>query len=93
MSTPHASPPSAIDCHTAVRRLWDFLDHELDPSRFAEVEEHLHTCAACREHVQFAQTFLREVKRNADADGDGAATTSLRERILAQLASEGYTRA
>ena len=29
--------PETIDCLTAVRQLWDYLDEELDEARFAAV--------------------------------------------------------
>jgi hypothetical protein len=34
----------AIDCQTAVRQLWDYLDEELDDQRMGEVKRHLDSC-------------------------------------------------
>ncbi len=93
MSTTHASPPDLIDCHTAVRRLWDFLDQELDATRFAEVEQHIASCAKCAEHVEFAKSIIRAIKSNATDEPGEAPALSLRQRVISQLASEGYSRA
>lgn len=52
-----------IDCTSAVRRLWDFIELELpDPER-EEMEEHLAFCRRCCGEVEFAEelrTFLRD---------------------------------
>ena len=93
MNAPIPGIVAVIDCHTAVRRLWDYLDGELDAPRFAEVEQHVATCAGCAEHVRFAQAFLRSV-RQAAAPSAGAepADDALRQRILARLTAEGFRR-
>ncbi len=92
--------PAAIDCETAVRRLWDFLDGELRGARLAEMEAHLAGCAECTEHVRFSRLFLRTVTASAAeaAEASGAAPgtdpdAALRARIVARLAAEGFRRA
>src|SRR5262245_4498799 len=35
----------SIDCNTAVSRLWDFLDEELDEQRMREIQKHLEECS------------------------------------------------
>lgn len=52
---PGANP---IDCETAVRRLWDYLDGGLATPAHAEVEAHLATCADCPPHFAFAVATL-----------------------------------
>ncbi len=42
-----------IDCEEALRRLFEYLDRELDAARHAEVEQHLHTCRACYSRAEF----------------------------------------
>jgi len=49
--------PAPIDCETAVRRLWDFLDGRLPDIPRAEVETHLATCERCPPHFDFARTM------------------------------------
>lgn len=43
----------AIGCEEALRRLFDYLDHELDESRRAEMEQHLKVCRGCYSRVEF----------------------------------------
>lgn len=42
-----------IGCEEALRRLFEYLDHELDGARHAEMEQHLHTCRACYSRAEF----------------------------------------
>jgi anti-sigma factor (TIGR02949 family) len=82
-------PPASIDCETAVRRLWDYLDGELDPARAAEVDAHLAGCAECPPHFGFARTFLEALAAGRGArDGEPA----LRARVLTALSDEGFRR-
>lgn len=84
---PGAATPSRIDCETAVRRLWDYLDGELDPPRAAEVERHLAVCRLCPPHFGFARTLVRAVEATERAD---APPDALRARVVAALRAEGY---
>jgi mycothiol system anti-sigma-R factor len=92
MSSPFSSSAAVIDCETAVRRLWDYLDGELDAARFAEVEQHLATCAACTEHVEFSRAFLRAVTEHGASTAAPATDAELRQRVVARLAAEGFRR-
>jgi anti-sigma factor RsiW len=51
-----------IDCLTAVRQLWDFLDDELTDERMAMVRQHLAQCRRCLPHHDFAKLFLQAVR-------------------------------
>jgi mycothiol system anti-sigma-R factor len=42
-----------IGCEEALRRLFEYLDRELDGARHAEMEQHLHTCRACYSRAEF----------------------------------------
>lgn len=77
-----------IDCLTAVQRLWDYLDEELDATRMAEVAAHVERCSACREHLQFARTFLSALSASQTAVPDAAA---LRTRVVEALRREGFS--
>lgn len=85
----------SIDCNATVRRLWDYLDVELDPVRAEEVARHLRGCDACREHFSFADHFLAAlheswpVATTAAPDAGSDDTESLRTRIVARLDAEG----
>lgn len=52
-----------IDCTTAVQRLWNFIELELDESDREEMDEHLAFCRRCCGEVEFAEelrTFLKD---------------------------------
>ena len=51
-------PIRDIDCLTAVRHLWDYLDQELDEPRMLEIEHHLEICQDCLRHAEFDRRFL-----------------------------------
>ncbi len=42
-----------INCEDALARLFDYLDHELDGHRQAEMEQHLKICRSCYSRADF----------------------------------------
>ncbi|HEX4681652.1 MAG TPA: zf-HC2 domain-containing protein [Gemmatimonadaceae bacterium] len=97
MTTPRAANtqhvPTPIDCETAVRRLWDYLDNQLSPASFAEVESHLATCMLCAPHFVFAQSMKRVLaesqSRRNTADPIGG-EDRLRDRVRRALWAERW---
>lgn len=73
-----------IDCETAVRRLWDYLDGRLPASAHDEVEAHLAACALCPPHFAFARAIQSALAASAlpVADPEQA---QLRERVRGAL--------
>jgi anti-sigma factor (TIGR02949 family) len=73
-----------IDCTEAVRRMWAYLEHELDAKPVAEFEVHLETCQRCCGELEFSR-HLRQVA----AEGEGATPMppEPRSRIETLLAS------
>ena len=53
------TPPHPIDCETAVRRLWDYLDGRLPEMTHGEVEAHLKSCELCPPHFVFASEMRK----------------------------------
>lgn len=91
MSAPSTSAP--IDCHAAVRQLWDFLDGELDATRVAAITAHVEHCRSCTEHYAFARSFLSAVgtaQSTHTATTDAGDVSALRARVVAALRREGY---
>ena len=72
-----------IDCTEAVRRMWAYLEHALEPKPAEEFEAHLETCQRCCGELEFSR-HLRE----AVAEGEGATQMppELRARIDILLA-------
>ena len=88
MTTPNAGPATAtagpIDCETAGRRLWDYLDGRLPTGPRDEVEAHLATCAVCPPHFAFART-IRDALAASAPSVVHADEARLRERVRAAL--------
>lgn len=78
-------PP--IDCDTAVRRLWDYLDGGLTTPDHAEVEAHLATCAECPSHFAFAVTTLDTLAGSGPAALTPEEMAALRARIRTALST------
>lgn len=54
-----------IDCEEALRRLAEYLDHELGDAPDAEVKKHLETCRSCYSRAEFERGLksrLRELR-------------------------------
>jgi anti-sigma factor RsiW len=84
-----ARPVAPIDCETAVRRLWDFLDGRLPAIARVEVEAHLATCTLCPPHFDFARAMRRALADSAPVEARGPtgqdAVTELQERVRSAL--------
>ena len=84
-TTSTTSPAGPIDCETAVRRLWDYLDGRLPPVAHDEVEAHLATCVLCPPHFSFARTMQRALAASAAPPVADADEARLRERVRRAL--------
>ena len=72
-----------IKCEQALRQLFQYIDRELDDTKRAAMEHHLHTCHSCYSRVEFERRLkakLGELKKD-DADPE------VRERIKRLLES------
>ena len=67
-------------CEQAVKRLTDYLSHELSEGEQAGVERHLSVCRGCLEMFSFEEQLLEVVRARAS---EGGAPDTLRRRILA----------
>ncbi|GJG86723.1 hypothetical protein tb265_19040 [Gemmatimonadetes bacterium T265] len=83
---PERAVPAPIDCHTAVQRLWDYLDGRLPPVARDEVEVHLAVCALCPPHFAFARTMQQALAASAPSTPDDE-DARLRERVRRALRS------
>jgi anti-sigma factor RsiW len=81
-----------IDCHTAVQRLWDYLDDELDDARVAEVTQHVESCRNCAEHYAFARTFLQVLSATRNDTEVAQSMAALRAGVEEALGREGFLR-
>jgi len=78
-----------IDCETAVRRLWDYLDGGLDAPTRGEVQQHLATCAKCPPHFSFAASTLAASAAARPSVLSPAEESALRARVRRTLVEAG----
>lgn len=71
-----------IDCREAVRRMWAYLEHELEAKPVSEFEAHLETCQRCCGELEFSR-HLREMVAEKEAP---PVPSELRSRIEILLA-------
>jgi mycothiol system anti-sigma-R factor len=76
-----------IDCLSAVRQLWDYLDEELNASRMAEVRQHLEHCQRCLPHADFSRWFLEVLH---ETQSGRVMPSELRARVMAKLTEAGF---
>jgi hypothetical protein len=80
-------PP--IECRSAMRELWEYLDDELPANRAEQIREHLATCEGCRSHVEFCRGFLMRIEL---APVPTTEVAGFRNRLALALAQEGLVR-
>ena len=83
--TLRGAPPAPIDCVTAVRRLWDFLDGRLATMAREEVELHLATCELCPPHFAFARRTLAGLAASTPPALPDDEEARLRDRVRSAL--------
>jgi hypothetical protein len=73
-----------MECEEVSKRLWEYLDKELEPKEAASVGEHVLGCASCRPAYCCGRAFLQLLARQRDACMAPSALV-LRMRRLYQL--------
>ena len=53
------SKEDIIDCEEALSRLFEFIDHELNPIHNHQMDEHMSRCRSCYSRLEFEKR-LRE---------------------------------
>jgi len=69
-----------IGCEEALSHLFEYLDRELDATRHAEMEQHLHACRAC-----FLPEFEKRLKGQLGELGQEPAPPEFTQRIKGLL--------
>jgi anti-sigma factor (TIGR02949 family) len=87
MTSTERDTPALIDCETAARALYDYLDGRLPAATTESVRAHIETCKACAGHFAFAQRVLDLVPASLPLTGE---PHGLRVKILETLKAEGF---
>lgn len=78
--------PAPIDCRSAMKDLWDYLDDELPAERTEQIRQHLATCTGCDSHRQFCRAFLTHIDMPVVS---GTQLAELRDKVRASLQRAG----
>ncbi len=84
-----ADESKMIDCGTAVRMLWDYLDGNLGPREVEAIQRHVNRCSHCFSHADFGQVVLDAIAQARQSQAVDPAA-ALRERVIARLRADGY---
>lgn len=74
------------DCHDALRKVYEYLDGDLDPADADEMRRHLELCEACYPEVKLAAE-LRDALQRA-ARGQPCCPDGLRDRVARMIDQE-----
>jgi anti-sigma factor (TIGR02949 family) len=53
---------NTIDCEEALSRLFEFIDHELNPVHNHEMDEHMSRCRSCYSRLEFEKRLREHLK-------------------------------
>ena len=88
MSDDHAGGPLEIhSCDDVLVHVFEFLDHETDDARRAQIAEHLEDCSACLREFGIEQEFKALVRRRCGGD---VPPPGLKDRIKLQLTTVAF---
>ena len=52
-----------IDCEEALKRLFEYIDDELDGHKHKEMDDHLSKCLSCYSRHEFEQKLRQHLKQ------------------------------
>lgn len=65
-------------CEECIKRLNDYLDHELSPEEREDVVKHLNLCKPCLERFHFEENLIVSLRKKT---ADICASAKLREKL------------
>ena len=80
-------PIEITSCDDVLVHVFEFLDHETDDARRAQIAEHLEDCSACLREFGIEQEFKALVRRRCGGD---VPPPGLKDRIKLQLTTVSF---
>lgn len=77
-----------MDCTRTREHLHGYIDHEIDPVTASAIEQHLHSCDACRQEYELQSSLHAAVAHHADYY---PAPSALAARIRARIDAKAGT--
>jgi len=72
-------------CQEAVKKLTEYLSHELGPDEEEKLKKHLSECRGCFSRFHFEETLLKTIREKVE---QVRAPVALRDRILNLLGTQ-----
>ncbi|MDH5772058.1 MAG: mycothiol system anti-sigma-R factor [Rhodospirillaceae bacterium] len=66
MKHDHEKDGNALDCKEVVKKIFEYLDGELDEHTHADIEHHMDHCRSCFSRAEFEAELKNKVKNNAE---------------------------
>ncbi len=71
-----------LDCEQVLQLVWQFLDGEMDGTRYLEIQAHIAACVDCGPRYQFQRRLLVLVELKCR---EGPIPTELKRRLFRLL--------
>ena len=71
-----------IDCEDVLDEVWEFLDGEIEESRYVEIQSHVEECAGCGPRYEFQRALLTIIQIRCT---QGPLPESVRRRLFRLL--------
>lgn len=54
-----------LDCEDVLREVWNYLDGEVEETRFLEIQAHVEECAGCGPRYEFQRRLITIIQVRA----------------------------
>lgn len=71
-----------MTCEEAVKKLYEYLDKELDHATTEQIDKHMEICRTCCDHLEFEKNMRNFIQQSCIKE---KAPEFLKERILSKL--------
>ncbi len=70
-----------IDCEEALKRLFEYIDRELDGHKHEEMDDHLSRCRSCYSRLEFEKKLRQHLKQATDEKAPDALHSKIAKLI------------
>jgi mycothiol system anti-sigma-R factor len=71
-----------MTCEEAVKKLYEYLDKELDIATTEQIDKHMELCRSCCDHMEFEKNIRNLVQQTCIKE---KAPVQLRNKIMGKL--------
>lgn len=71
-----------LDCEQVLQMVWQFLDGEIDETRYVEIQVHVTACAECGPRYEFQRRLMDLIQQKCR---EGPVPVELKQRLFRLL--------